>query len=204
MIKIYAFLFTRAALLFMLASPVHAAIVTHGALSTDDSTNIITDSLNNYEWLRLDVLPLLTHAQTVAILGTQDGGGWNIAGNVQANQFVDALFAPSTHACPVQNACGTLGAWQDGDFGDNRNMFADQAFFDDGAGYAGYVTLGAIMQLTPNAMTIAQSDTWTDVTWLLYRNSQVLSLVVPVPPSIILFGSGLLGLIGLARRKVCL
>ena len=46
--------------------------------------------------------------------------------------------------------------------------------------------------------TVYASDQWPEtMTWLAVRDAQV----VPVPPAVWLFGSGLLGLVGVARRK---
>ena len=61
----------------VLSTSVNAALVTQGYLSTydDGSSNIITDTINGVEYLRLDVLAPLTYAQTLSVLGTQDGGG---------------------------------------------------------------------------------------------------------------------------------
>lgn len=206
-----------------LSTGANSAIITHGALSSDDSSNIITDSLNNYDWLRFDVTDNLTYAQTLAVLDTQDGGGWNIAHAVQAIQFVDALLTtPPANACTsTQNTnttCGNVSGWSDGDFGDDFTAdnytpigfpdVADVVWFLSGKSNAvGNVHIydDATGEVTLNGSwsNIADSDSFSDqttkpnVSWLLYRDP----MVVPVPAAVWLFGSGLLGLVGIARRK---
>ena len=86
----------------VLSTNTNAAAITHGALTTNDGgSNIITDTLNNYEWLRFDILAPLTYAEAVSVLGTQDGGGWSIANTEHAIMFIDALLTPSSHGCNV-------------------------------------------------------------------------------------------------------
>ena len=187
-----------------------AAIVTQGDLTSDDTTNIITDSLNNVEYLRLDVLADLTYAQTVSVLGTQDGGGWSIASSTDAVNFTQALFG-GTPACThdgtaVANSdCGTLAGWFDTKLGANYDGGDDIAWFLDASGEADYITIRSDGFVYLQDYTLSSSDAFAaggayadrTIAWLLVRPSEV-----PIPTAIWLFGSGLLGLIGVARRKV--
>ena len=97
----------RLMVFLLFATPLaHGVPITHGALTSNDdgSTEIIADSLNNYEWLRWDVLDTLTYAETLVAIST--GGayeGWQIAHNAEAQLFVDALFFGSAHLCNVSN-----------------------------------------------------------------------------------------------------
>lgn len=204
-----------AATALVLSTSLNAAIITHGALTTNDdgSTNIITDTLNDYEWLRFDILSQMTYAQTLAVLDTQDGGGWNIAGQVQAHEFVDALFDPVVDVCTVMDrtltGCEILNSWTDGAFGDNYDTMNDYAWFLNDDSSVGWLRIEeiALGKGSVDALNyfdlISKSDEFVNadnaISWLLYRD--VPPVVVPVPAAIWLFGSGLLGLFGIARRK---
>jgi len=203
------------ACLAVVSSNVAAATITHGGLSTNDdgSTNIITDTLNNYEWLRFDVLAPLTYADTLAVLNTQDGGGWSIAGVNEANMFVSSLLSPSSNACSTASTanetCGFATGWLDGDFGADDGASNDYVFYMTGA-LVGQLRITQDLGGTNDGKvqaynewgTIADSDYFSgrlhpEISWLLYRDVAT----VPVPAAVWLFGSGLIGLIGVARRK---
>ena len=194
---------------------VSAAIVTQGYLSTNDdgSSNIITDSLNNVEYLRLDVLADSTYAQTVAVLGTQDGGGWSIASPTDALAFTAALLGGTT-SCAHNGAdvtvinCGIATGWYGGKMGDNYKLGTDgfdYAWFLDSAGAADYIVLTSgggvgledygLLGLSDDFAAGGASES-TPIAWLVTRPAEV-----PIPPAVWLFGTGLLGLFGVARRK---
>jgi len=201
-----------AMLLVTMSINANAAIVTHNYLSSDDSTNIIVDGLNNVEYLRLDVLADSTYAETLAVLGTQDGGGWSIATPTDALNFMSALLGGSgsnscTHdgTAPTNSNCGTATGWMDGDFGANNQGSIDLAWFLDDGGEADYIFLrdgDGLAQLL-NYSTIIDTDMFSaggsqsayPVSWLVVR-----STVVPVPAAVWLFGSALAGL-GWMRLK---
>ena len=199
------------ACLMVVSFNVSAAIITHGSLSTNDdgSSNITSDTLNKFEWLRLDVLAPLSYAETLGALGTQDGGGWNIAGLTQAIMFADALLSNTGNLCTDSvSACGSVVDWTDGDLGANFDTSANYAWYLTNAGRAGYVTVDAISGevILRGWSSLAASDTYATggfyeslpVSWLLYRETAV----IPVPTAIWLFASGLVGLVCVARRKV--
>ena len=80
-----------------LAGAAQAAPVSFGSLSSngDGSTEIISDALNNLEWLRWDVEADLTYQETVDLIsgmGARAGEGWAIADAAKARAFTDALF----------------------------------------------------------------------------------------------------------------
>lgn len=79
--------------------------ITINSLSYDGISDVIEDSLNEYEWLRWDVLPDLTYAQTIEAIGSDGafgGMGWKFAGLDEAQQFVDAL-AGVPNGCSVND-----------------------------------------------------------------------------------------------------
>ena len=194
------------ALLF--TCPAWATTVTHGSLTSDDATNIIHDSLNNYEWMRLDVLAPLTYEQTLFVLDTAEGGGWGISGYTEAHMFVSAILSATGNVCTPDDieACGNDNDWVDGDFGDNFDATADYAWYLTDAGRAGYFTIDTNGDVVLRGWSsLAASDAYADggtlsdtpVTWLVYREASV----IPVPAAVWLFGSGLLGLVAVARRR---
>lgn len=80
------------------------AAITIGSLTYDSDINaeVISDSLNNLEWLRGNILADLTYEQTLAAIST--GGvyeGWSIAHNDEAQLFTDALLG--SNACNIAN-----------------------------------------------------------------------------------------------------
>ena len=201
----------------LISSPSWAATVTHGSLTSDDTTHVIQDSLNNYEWLRLNVLAPLTYQQTLDVLDIQDGGGWIIAGYDLANLFVDALLSTAGSACTLTvGSCGNVADWVDGDFGANFNGDWDYAWYLTDTGNAGFFAIGDagdVALRTPGNVldNMTASDSFSsigsqpDIPWLVYRElaapAVFASSAVPVPAAIWLFGSGLLGLVAVARRR---
>lgn len=132
----------------VLSIGVNASSVTHGFLTTNDdgSSNIISDELNNVEYLRLNVLADLNYPETVAVLDTQDGGGWAIATAADVVGFTQALLGeastcPNYAASEVTSICGTASGWVDGDLGSNYDDSKDSAWFQDHDGTLSYFTI---------------------------------------------------------------
>lgn len=185
----------------------NAAYITHGSLSTDDTTNIITDSLNSVEYLRLDVIAHFTYAQTLTILNTQDGGGWHIAGATEAVDFTRAMLGGSTGCAhdgvtTTNSLCGNASGWDDGHFGDNFDSVTDFAWFHDDNGDADFIGIKLDERLYLGDGTLDESDWFADdgkysdgpISWLLVRPAEV-----PLPAAGWLFISALVGLAGKKR-----
>jgi len=105
-----------AVIALVLSSSANAAIVSIGYLTTDDgylspnASNIIHDSLNNVEYLRLDVLADFTYSQTLSVLNTQEGGGWSISTAEDALGFAQALLG-GTSSCSHDGVSVTTQYW---------------------------------------------------------------------------------------------
>lgn len=192
----------------------NAGLITIGALTSDDdgSTQVITDSLNNLEWLRWDQLKDKTHSEL--LIETSPTGaysGWSIAGVEQANWFLNALYnGASLGDCALNvnhNYCAQNGSFSSTDYtsllGDSFEVgtsSADAAWFYDDTlsdGKAGYLLLesGSLSQkfnefgLIPHTESgnLLSGDNATG--WLMYRSTPVSE-----PTSIAIFSLGLLGL----------
>lgn len=196
-----------------------AAIITYGNLTTDDTANYITDTVTGRNYTRFDAFNL-TYEDTVA--ATLPGGaweGWTIADSTIADDFTTALFEAATPcaspADPYGTGCGTLAGWADGVFGATWDASIDYFFFlsteptpnktPNPVGVTAF-NPGGLVQDYDDWGTVAQANNSAGsdpqglqvANFLLYQDAAV----VPVPAAIWLFGAGLLGLIGVARRKV--
>lgn len=199
----------------ILSTMSNAAVITHGNLTTDDSTNYITDTSTGRQYLRFDTFDL-TYAETV--MATSSGGsfdGWTIATSDIADDFYSAVLGVVTTPCSGEHltgiVCGTLDTWNNSDFGASyttnedhfwyisTNTTADSAEEDIGLG--SIFASGAVWDNDDwNSISIGDSfstTSGTPINALVYRDASV----VPIPSAVWLFGSGLIGLIGLARRK---
>ena len=205
------------------AGSAYAAPITIGALSSNDdgSPEIVTDSLNNLEWLRWDVLNVPLFADTLAAIAP--GGayeGWKIAGIDKAQAFLNALLAPSTPTCFADARGNETCTGVAGDYnallGNNYLDTTSAVYFysDNGTGS----TLGTLFHGTATSNIgrkiewgeIATADFFNDpnywaptsftfispVSALLYREVSP----VPVPASLPLAVLGL-GAFGWIRRR---
>lgn len=171
-------------ILLTMSIKVNAGIIQIGHLSGSDDGRSLTiqDSLNNYEWLRLDVLAGLNYEQTLA--ATQaEFSGWKIAGVKQATQFYSALAGETGCAqVSAQSGCNRVAGDFVGLFGDNgiigRDVFAFYHGSERDAGLFGW---------SPTSNNLLRFDSWgsfarTDlysrtgaiasqaISWLLYKD----------------------------------
>ena len=188
-----------------------AGLITIGALTSNDdgSTEVITDSLNNLEWLRWDVYADLTYAQTVV---QSSALGFTIASADDANLFLDALYGGASHGCSsnsrVDTACFDNGSFSSahytallGDSSTRGTSSVDAAwFYSEEIGSAGFLNLesGTVNSKFNTFGNILLTDTYAgpdnnSIGWLMYR-----STAVPEPRTLAIFA---LGVIGLSFRR---
>ncbi len=192
----------------------NAGLITIGALSSNDdgSTDVITDSLNNLEWLRWDQLKGKSHTELlVETAATGAYSGWSIAGVAEANWFLKALYDDADLGdCSLNEGhqfCAQNGSFSSEEYtsllGDSYTVGASSTdaawFYDDeiSDGKAGYLLLdsssfsqkfnefGLIAQTETNALFTGDNSTG----WLMYRTT-----AVPEPRTLAIFALGVLGL----------
>ncbi len=201
----------------VLSTSVNSAVITYGDLSTDNTTDYITDTTTGREYKRFDTFDL-SYAATLAAV--QPGGiydGWNIATSVVSDDFINAAFgvaaSPCDGAAPYDTQCGTLPGWFDGSFGHSFTTNVDNFWYLSTLDTPNRQEkqLGTV-EFSSNGQ-VSDADDWSSAFYadqfniqsgapinaLLYRDAS--AAVVPIPSAVWLFGSGLIGLVGLARRK---
>ena len=186
----------------------HAAVVTVGDLTTDDTTNFITDTAINRLYTRFDAFDL-SYADT--LLATQTGGaydGWSIATASIAVDFITSAFGSAAAVCDPGPRCGDAmgyGYWLDGAFGASSSPYNDIfAFLSDTQGQSEsfFISDEPFIFRDPGG-SLEFYDTHTigsghPINYLLYKDPAR----VDESSSIYLLAFGLLGLFGVARRKV--
>lgn len=215
--KYCAAIFSVCAALF--AEMSQAAPISFGALSSnsDGSTEVIQDSLNNRDWLRLDVLAGLTYAETIA--ATSAGGAYEdftIAGIDDAQALVEALLQGITIFCtPTATVAQTCANNLDIDLrnllGNNHSFNNSFAWFlsDNGIGEeVGQLqfVLTSRVEKRNERSSIEFADSFSSsgplaslpITWLVYRDPVQ---VIPVPATLPLVLAGFGAFAGLAYQK---
>ena len=206
---------TLTVLSFAISTAANAAVITHGYLTTDNTTNYITDTTTGRQYMRFDESSL-TYAETIAAVGV--GGiyeGWTIADSTIADDFYSAILGVSDTPCTGANSetiCGYISGWTQSDFGASGVNSGTESFFylssndtpdktEALIGLGNWRTSDGRLQDTDDWHDIAQADftgsIGDGVSYLLYNDAAV----VPVPSAVWLFGSGLIGLVGFAKRK---
>ena len=205
--------FVLSAILLALTTNVNATTYTYGNLTSDDTTNFITDTVSGREYLRFDTFNL-SYADTVAAVGT--GGlyeGYSIATSDIADDFYSAILGvdstPCTGATNYNTLCGGVTGWVDDAFGASYGGAADLFFYlstnqtpgrpELAVGH-GLITTSFIAD-RDDWSTITASDSQNNINFLLYNDDVTAPSTVPVPAAAWLFGSALLGFFGFSRRK---
>ncbi|MCU7869274.1 MAG: VPLPA-CTERM sorting domain-containing protein [Candidatus Thiodiazotropha sp. (ex Lucinoma borealis)] len=195
----------------------NAAIITHGNLTTDNTTNFIADTVTGRQYLRFDTFNL-SYADTVAATGTAGiYEGWSIATSSIADQFYSAVLGVSDTPCSgavnQMTSCGNIMGWTDGDFGDSTGDNSDAFWYistyetpNSDPYDIGYGTIfqTGLIENYDDWMPIEGADYFGGESFPDYQMNALLYrdvAAVPIPTAIWLFGSGLIGLVGFARRK---
>ena len=191
------------------SSPAMATTV--GDLSYNPTTDIISANGVDKNYLGFDVLADYTYAETVT--ATNDGGAYSsyhIATQSEAFEFINLAYDGLTQAYNTFTTGQIITLddqlYSNGDLGDNHTFTTDMAFFlNDHGGVGTLYFSNDLFILNEWWGTLDAADEFA--LGGPFANSSVSYLVVegvspvPVPAAVWLFGSGLLGLIGVARRK---
>ena len=211
----------------LLAGVSNATPITIGSLSYvddgrndvdgDGKTDVFTDSLNNREWLRWDVVPALDYAQTLNAIDS--GGlleGFSLATTTDADALTRAMFGggnacdgytgrslTTCGAIDANDAAGLFGQNYISDFNGIAWVVSDNGVEEE-AGYVRYID--SLFYTLDEWSTIEATDIYSSsgtlpnipITWLLYREMQV---QVPEPTTLVLLGLGLAGFTATRRRS---
>jgi len=184
----------------------HSALITHGDLTSDDTTDIIINAVTGVEYLRLDTFQM-TYVETLAAVAS--GGiyeGWAFADSVASDAFINGLLG-GTSACDgavaYATTCGSVTGWVDGDFGDAYNSGSDYWVFTSSLTTPGRSEFQVGLANIRGDGIVVEHDDWgqytladnySSINFLLYRDS----LMVTEPSSLAVFA---LGMIGLSIRR---
>jgi len=207
----------------VLSTNVNAVTITHGYLTTDDTTSVISDIHTGREYMRFDEFNLSVEDTVAATMAGGIYDGWHIATSDIADDFISSALGMTTTPCTGITTfgvrCGSLNGYVDGDFGASVYPTSTDAvwYFSNNYTPGGLETVIGQVALNRNRDT-GQFAVWDYSSWsnestadyyggatnptqplnaLLYRDVST----VPVPAAVWLFGSGLIGLVGFARRK---
>ena len=192
-------------------SPVNAAI-----MSADDSIfgvgSITTDDVSGSEWLDLTLSVGRSYADVSSQFGVGgDYEGWRYATVVEITEFFTSAggTAPYTFSHPqgvnatwvtlLQDYWGVTSTF--GDYNESYALTGDA----DGNGIHVYSGLNDGIPLNFTDVAVSVWAIWPDdfgrpdLASALVRPSAVPA--VPVPAAIWLFGTGIIGLVGLSRRR---
>ena len=186
------------------STSINAALIDNGGYTTDD--------VNNLDWLDLSYTSETSYSNAESYVNDVLGGGWQYATVPQMEQmwfqaFGSIVMRPDTplsttaYSVEVDNFISLFG-----------NTQTVAATYTQSIGLYeanGHLRITGVK--SPNEATLNDS-LWSPDFYYEYdslRNSVdegtgtylVRTTVVPVPAAVWLFGSGLIGLIGVARRK---
>ncbi len=202
---------TTAAIALVLSTSAHAAIIDHGNYTTDTSSGL--------DWLDLTETIDMTYAEVTAQLGP--GGslqGWRYATVSEVSGFFDAFGGNGhyndTDWSPQNNGLFDRIAPRWGDTlcalnGCIPGRGYSEFFYDGVHSSPTQSTVGLIYDLASDPSSVDQEIVTLVVaaSGVTVRNQDRGSALVrtvspvPVPAAAWLFGTGILGLIGVARRR---
>jgi len=195
---------TITAIALVLSTNVNAALIDNGNYTTDD--------VNQLDWLDLSYTEGVSYTDATSVADTVEGGGWTYATDAQVTSMWGQIFSSDWIPTASGNITSTAYTEEVDTF---TEMFGVLENHPDYSGTLGWFRddasilrlMGVVNYLDPDAPDEMLGPDYTanfnsvqggvgNAGTYLVRTS-----VVPVPAAAWLFGSGLLGLIGVARRK---
>jgi len=189
----------------VLSTSVNAATII-GSLSHESGDVFVSDSLNNVEWMHFSEAGFDASRSSLEAKFSDKNSelfGFRIANANEAVKFAMAAFGvtPSTNNT-AQSFSNLNGGWFTSVMGDAYTANDNNIWVHE-ADTPGLLNFSYIAQ-NRYATDYVHNYTWrfspyysADMTYLAVRDITA----VPVPTAVWLFGSGLIGLIGFARRK---
>ena len=191
----------------VLSSSVNAALIDNGSYTTDD--------VNGIEWLDLDYTASLSYNAAQSAITSVEGGGWTYASEAQVRNMFDQIF-PTWVETTAGYSSNTLYTAETDTFTQLfGNSFPTDYYSSDRTFSRGlYMNeVGELHLLGVENYTTGNDYVYGDhqVDYLNFNYDvngtlgfsvwMVRPSAVPVPAAVWLFGSGLLGLVGIARLK---
>lgn len=207
--------FTATFLIAVLSTNINAAIVSVDWQSAGD--NLITrDSVTGLDWLDLTVTQGKSYNNILSQLEPgQLYEGWRYASRAEVLQLWNNMGAPIKYGTYIslssvefqninyainllgntfESVSSSLPLGAHGITATSSSRLAQSGYYKYVEGYAYRVSCDC-MYIYYNSDTTPTSTRITEGSYLVAPSA------VPIPPAIILFGSGLIGLIGIAKRK---
>ena len=180
-----------------------ASLIDNGTITTDDRTGL--------EWLDLTDTVGMSYDQVTAQM--IDGGslaGWSYATSSQIASFFDSAGGNgiytgwSTANNGVVDRIAALWGFTNPTPGTDHARFLQAKVNTEGRHVYGWLSdTIATSESTLSDYMILEYGDWPDDQYQAFQASALVrTSVVPLPSAVWLFGSGLLGLIGVARREV--
>ena len=194
---------------FVLSASVNAALIDNGAYTTDD--------VNNLDWLDLDYTEGLSYNAAQFAAASVAGGAWTYASEGQVNDMFFQMFPGWLRTHSQGTSFNTLYSSEVDLFtslfghsdrvGINDTTRFSRGFYLDDVGILRMLGVNNAVDPVLSDL-IFGPDLVNDFTdWNMDNGTYpvstflVRSTAVPVPAAVWLFGSGLIGLAGFARRK---
>ena len=186
----------------------YSAIITHGNLITDDTTNFITNTITGRKYSRFDsLLALYPNDELIADGLVPSFEGWSIASAGVAYDFIQAM---SPQFCSNINldsldTCILESTYIDGDFGDSFLTTADRFLYLNNiedrfsTSYvqidSGLITIEPVCDIYCLDAVINGPSAYSQTNYLLYKD-----VIVSESSSLVILGIGLAGLF--MRRRI--
>ena len=216
MFKLATMVLSTGALSMSMSTSVDAALLSTDWLNANDNL-VVTDTDSSLDWLKLTETVGYSYTYVVSQLGT--GGqfdGWRYATNLEVASLFTAFGLPlDAHlsvAGPLDTSIVNFANTMGNIMHDANPIFSYGARGMIGESSGGNMYLAGAYYVTssetniyvgPNlgagASLVSPTIACLDLGSYLVREASLSA--VPVPAAVWLFGSGLIGLIGLARRK---
>ena len=216
MYKLATIALSTGALSISMITSVDAALLSTDWLNANDNL-VVTDTDSSLDWLKLTETVGYSYTSVASQLGTGDQfDGWRYATNLEVASLFTAFGLPlDAHLSvtgPVDTSIVNFANTMGNILNDANPIFSYGARGIIGESYGGNMYQAGAYYITSSqsniyvgpylgggSSTVSTTGASLNLGSYLVREASISA--VPVPAAVWLFGSGLLGLIGVARRK---